>query len=234
MKFIKKIPTALFLIGLFILLLISSYLLYEYNLRAYRIKVGIKPFSELLEIDFVDLEEIKVDENNCDVTRVVDYLEAVKNSKVPVSGFKDYDPDIHKLTILDDCWRQYENEYVRFKFRDLNGSLLMTKTGIFNLAEGSKNTTRTFGLLTPDKNSLPYNQAIIAYLEYTGHTFIKTDTFINPNGVIIDRTETYSPQVTKEKSIYYTIDLPEQDKFIYLLSHSKRVSEEILSSIELK
>jgi len=71
-------------------------------------------------------------------------------------------------------------------------------------------------------------------LEYTGHTFIKTDTFINPNGVIIDRTETYSPQVTKEKSIYYTIDLPEQDKFIYLLSHSKRVSEEILSSIELK
>jgi hypothetical protein len=238
MKFIKKISTALFLIGLFILLLISSYLLYEYNLRAYRIKVGIRPFSELLEMDFTDVENETIqNRSKCDSKKVL--------------GKGNYAPEEYKLTILNNCWREYENDYVKFRFRDLNNSLKNVSNGRFSIKETVKSKQqvitneglvypewtgyRDFGVRIQSKNGDEYEKAILNHIQYLNEgEYIGTQIFVNPMNEIIYRTESEYVTVFPTINRMYSIDLPSHDYYIEIWGESLRAVKEILTTIELK
>ena len=229
---IKKQHQNIIMIAIAIFAMVGFYVLVNYNIDKINSNSDIRPFSELLEMDFADVgDETIQDPNSCGSIKVLEQLQEDSTNPNLAGNWGNYEPNIHKLKILENCWRQYENEYVTFKIRDLNDSLKIRGADQFRIADTN---TRSFSVLFPEKNNLSYDQALLVHIGFTGHVFIKTDNFINPNGVIIHRTDTYSPQVMQEKQIFYTIEMPGKDKFIYLPSYSKRISKEILSTIELK
>jgi len=236
MKFIKKIPLIVFVIIPIVLVMIIIFVFYESSQNLARLKNGIdlkpKPFSELLATDFAKVgDEAIQDPSKCDSTRVL--AEIKKDSSNPnlADNWMDYDPNVHKLKILDNCWREYENEYVKFKFRDLNDSLVMWKENYFGINETN---SRSFGTLTLKKNKLPLYKAIIAFLELSTQDFKEIKTFINPNKVNIYRAESMRHTYRYEKKISYFIDLPSNDNYLNIWSSSDRVIKEILSTIETK
>jgi len=217
------------------LVLVLIFLIYQSNQKIKLLKQGIdlkpRPFSELIALDFADVKDEPADPSKCDGTKIMKFLSEVKTSTAQVSWFKDYDPNIHKLTILDNCWRQYENEYVKFKFRDLNGSLWMDRENSFNVTvEGLPNN---IGIYDNSKNGKTYFNAVLRLIPLNSE-FLGMSTYKNKNDEIILRTEILSHSPVHLKRNIYTIELPNTDKFIFVSGYTDRTIMDILSTIELK
>lgn len=234
MKFIKKIPTILLIIIPIILVVAFAYLLYASDKKMVRLKQGIdlepRPFLELLEMDFAKVGNVSIqDPSKCSSTKVLEQIKQF-SSNPEIDGWKNYDANIYKLNILDDCWRQYENEYLKVRFRDLNDSLIMSRVGVFSVDEPN---SRTFWIATSDKNNQSYFDAIMAYSgKYQDFHSLKV--FKNPNGLEIYRLEIGYNSYKYTKKNFYLIDIPKSDNYITISSDSNRILKEILSSIELK
>lgn len=253
----KNLKTSFFYIIIPIVLAsILGFILYQSNQRIETLKSGIdlkpRPFSELLATDFADVKDEVADPSKCDGSKIMKFLEAVKQSKSPefleaaknskasmnrfkdYDLFKDYDPNVHKLTILDDCWRQYENEYVRFKFRDLNGSLRMNEVDYFEIFDDSLEAFYAFGIGVIKINDFSIEKNIIEKLKGELATVKNIKIYKNPIGVEIYRADTIHLTYKYEDKSYYFIDLPDYNKYISIMSYSDRIAKDILSTIEIK
>lgn len=243
MKINKKQLQNIFMIVIVIIAMVGFGFLAKHNIdkkiasrnqiyiNGLKIDLTPRPFSELLATDFANIKDEPADPNKCDGTKILKFLEGVKDSKAQVTWFKDYDPSIHKLTILDNCWRQYENEYVKFKFRDLNGSLSMDSHRSFNVnANGFPNN---LGIHDNNKNGKSYINAALRMMPPNSE-FLGMSTYSNPNGVMVLKTEILSHSGMDVRESVYTIDMPGTDRFIYISGYSDRTMKDILSTIEIK
>jgi hypothetical protein len=116
MKCIKKIPSALFIIIPIILVLVLVYFLFGSSLNEYLRGSKVRPIEELFAMDFSDLEEPQIEDlSKCDSTRILNEREEkISEGKIEGAG---------ELTIEDNCWRTYENDFVKFSFRDFNDTV---------------------------------------------------------------------------------------------------------------
>ena len=240
MKFkIKKFKVIfIYIIIPVILIVFLGIALYQSDRRMKLLKQGIdlkpRPFSELIATDFASVKDEPADPSKCDGTKILKFLEGVKDSKAPVDWFKNYDPNIHKLTILDNCWRQYENEYVKFKFRDLNGSLKMSGVDSFSIEDFGSDKSNNFGIAVIKRNNPSIQEDIINRLKSELATVKNIKIYKNSRGAEIYRADTIHLTYKYENKSYYFIDLPDYNKFIFIMSYSEPTMKDILSTIEVK
>jgi len=235
MKFPQAKLKILYLIISIILISVLVYVLYQSNQEITRRKTGIdlrpRPFSELLKMDFSNVgDETIQDPSKCNSTRVLDQIKKDSTNPNLKDNWIGYDPKVDKLTILDNCWRQYENQYVKFRFRDLDDSLVIDKTDQFMINDGS---LKSFGVLYLRKSNLPIDQTIIKFVGLTRENFLGVKNYKKLNSVIVYRSESYYHTYRLEKKIQYFINLDDKG-YLYLWSNSDRVLREILSSVEIK
>lgn len=190
-----------------------------------------RPFSELITTDFADVKDEVADPSKCDGSKVLAQIKQESSNPKLADFWKDYDPNVDKLTILDNCWRQYENQYVKFKFRDLNGSLLMY--GSENFGINSSGFLNNIGVYDVSRSGKNYIDAVLKTIQ-SNEEFLGMTQYKNPQGVIILRTEVFSHQAVNVKKSHYTVDLPGIDEFIDIHGYSDRAMKDILSTIEIK
>lgn len=236
MKFIKKIPTALFIIIPIILVIILIYVFYVSSQKNYQEDLQIRPFSELLEMDFPELEEKDIqDPSVCDSTRIIKEWTNDKAEWINAGETK--------LTLLDDCWREYENEIFKFRFRDINDSIYIKyESGEFygySVRIKDRDPKTKYDTLFILAKGLPVDGEIKNYSTFfqsvdPSHRLLNVKKYLVREGVFLYRIEE-EVDATMGPIISHHYQLSFNDKVLLTFGgESRRFMEEVLPTIELK
>ncbi len=232
MKCIKKVPTILFVIIPIILVFTLVYVFYLSGQKVYKEELQIRPLSELLDMDFPEAEEETIqDLSVCDSSRIIEEWERDK-AKWPGH-------EKTKLTLLDNCWREYENEHFKFRFRDINDSAVIVRQKGANIKEGvnvrldNLNDKKIFSLafsgVTKEKDE-NYPIKLTSDL----YNIVSVNKFLIKDDVYIYRIEyEFESAVGIRIKKYYTLSLDDKN-FLSLYSDSGRFIKESLPTIEIK
>jgi hypothetical protein len=202
-----------------------------------KIDLEPRPFSELLDLDFPEEEDDTIQDSSvCNSTRII---EEWKRDKIEWTNSGET-----KLSLLDNCWREYENELLKFKFRDIDDSVSIKyqfgeKNG-YGVKLVAKDQAGNYNVVFTASKGKDVNEKIKdpEYFFKPTQPFyyrqLSVKKYLIKKGLFLYRVEQgYDSVGGTGISLYYQLSFNDE-KLVSIGGKSRRFMKEVLPTIELK